>query len=230
MATVQSVIDRVLHITKDYDYVRWTMAELAGWLNDAVGQIATLHPRAAAKYVPLTLQEGSRQDLRTIDPSVRWIRLFELVCNMQPTTPGGTTYAPTGPTARMVLRSVLDQAFRTWRAKAATATAIEEYALDERQPYVFDVMPPVAAGTRVYALAAVKPAPCAALNQTGTALAVADEAFPLDDGYDIPAVDYVLFRAFSKDANDPTYAARAGNHLQAFQLAMGVEVKDASGA
>lgn len=227
MATIRSIIERITDVTKDYDHVRWSLAEIARWLNDAQDQIASLHPRAAADYTTLTLGAGSRQDLRLIDPTKRWIRLFELVCNVVST---GGTDALTGRTIRQVSRPALDFAFSNWRSKPATATAVKEFTMDEREPFTFDVNPPVAAGTKVYALAAAKPAPCMILTADGSDLADADEEFPLADGYDIPAVDYVLFRCFNKDANDPSYASRAAAHLQVFQLAMGVETRDAGGA
>ena len=221
MATVQSIIDRVTHITKDYDHVRWTLAELSLWLNEAAGMIAEINPRASSQYVTLSLAAGSRQNLTLIDSSKRWIRLIELVCNVNDD-------APTGKTIRLISRPALDTAFRSWRGRAPTAREVEEYAQDERERLTFDVVPPVLAGTKVYALAAVKPAACMVLNGDGTALADQNEVFPLADGYDTPAVDFVLFRCFSKDANDPTDSARAGAHLQAFQLAVGVENQDAA--
>lgn len=211
MATIQSIIDRVTFVTKDPDRVRFTLDEILLWLNNAQEQIASLHPRAASQYVTLTLAEGARQDLRTIAPTTRWIRLHELVCNVVGDKPVGTTI-------RQISRPSIDFAFRSWRGGSPTATAVKEYSMDEREPFTFDVNPPVAPGTKVYALAAVKPAPIT--SEAGD--------FALADGYDIPAVDYVLFRLFSKDANDQTYSARAAGHLQAFQLAMGVETKDAS--
>lgn len=223
MATIQSIIDRVTDVTKDYDHVRWTLPEIARWLNDAAGQIASVHPRAAARYVTLTLTEGSRQDLRTLDPDTQWIRLYELVCNV-------VDDEATGSTIRQISRPALDFAFRTWRGRTPTATEVKEYSLDEREPFTFDVNPPVAAGARVMALAAVRPEPCMILNEGGTALADPDEKFPLAAGYDIPAVDYVLARCFAKDANDPTYANRAAMHTQLFQATLGVEVSDTRGA
>lgn len=227
MATTQSILDRVTYVTKDYDRVRWTLPELSQWLNDAQGLIASLHPRAASQYKVITLAAGARQDLRVIEPTTRWIRLFELTCNV--TTVGGVT-SPNGRTISQVSRPILDAAFPTWRSKPPTATSVSEFTMDEREVFTFDVNPPVAAGVKVLALVAITPPPCAVLNDTGTALANAAEVFGLADGYDIPAVDYVIFRAYNKDANNPGYATDAANHLQAFQLAMGVETKDASAA
>lgn len=226
MATIQSIIDRITYITKDPDHVRWTLPEIALWLNNAKDQIASIHPRSSAEYVTLTLGEGHRQDLRVIDPTKRWIRLFEILANVEEHKDGPDT--PTGPTIRMISRQALDWAFRNWRASRSLATSVQEYALDERSPFTFDVVPAVQAGTKVYALASAYPPPCMILNSSGTALVDANEKFPLADGYDIPAVDYVLFRLFSKDANDPANAQRAATHLQAFQLAMRVEIIDAA--
>lgn len=225
MAKIQTIIDQVTDVTKDYDHVRWTLAEIARWLNNAQDQIAQIHPRAASQYRTLTLTSGSRQDLRIIDPAERWIRLFELTCNV---TEADSEGAASGKTIRQISRPSLDFAFRTWRGKAATAQEVKEFAMDEREAFTFDVNPPVAAGTKVYALVAVKPAPCMVLTSDASTLADPDEQFGLADGYEIPAVDYVLFRCFNKDANDPTYAQRSATHLQSFQLAMGVETRDAS--
>lgn len=207
--TIESVLSRVTDITKDYDRVRWSDPELLRWANDGQDQIASLHMRAADRHMTLTLAGGARQDLRTIDPTVRWLRLQNIVCNF-------VGNDPIGPTVRQVSRPMLDAAFRTWRSRSQAAQ-IEEFAVSEQEPFTFDVFPPAIAGTRVLALVATKPTP---ITSTTGALSLAD-------GFDIPLVDYILFRCFSKDANDPSYQARASGHLQAFQLAMGVETKDA---
>lgn len=210
MPTVQSIIDRVTFITKDPDHVRWTLDELVLWINNAISMIADTHPRAASEYRNLRLVEGARQNLRSIDPAVRWVRLMELVCNCDGA-------APNGPTIRQVSRPALDFSRRNWRS-ARLESQVKEYTMDEREPFTFDVYPPVEAGTTVHALVSITPPP----------VEDEDSDFPLADGYDIPTVDYVLFRAFSKDAGDQTYMARATGHLQAYQLAMGIETKDAS--
>lgn len=212
MATVQDIIDRVTFVTKDLDANRWSLGEVVTWLKDAIDQIATIHPRVASQYVTVALREGSRQDLRMIDAGRRWIRLHEVTCNVDGAN------APAGYTIRQVARPSLFFSLRRWTKPPATE--VREYAIDEREVNTFDVYPPVAAGTRVMVLASIKPAP----------IEDEDSEFPLPDGYDIAATDYVLYRLFSKDASDQTYAARATGHLQAFNLSMGLETKDASGA
>lgn len=218
-AKTQDVIDAITDVTKDVDHVRWPLAEISSWMNQGAGIIAKTNPRAAAQYLTLTLGAGARQDLRTIDATKAWIRLHELVCNMNGTD-------PTGDTIRQVARSALDSVFKSWR-KTASGSAVKEYTVDEREPFTFDVYPPVSAGTKVYALASVQPVKFCVLNADGSALQTATETIPLADGYEVPLMDYTLFRMFSKDANDPNYVARAAAHLQVFQAAMGVETKDA---
>lgn len=222
MATVQSIIDRVTYITGDSDRVRWSLREIVTWMNEAAGLLAEMPGgRVSAQYVTLTLAEGSRQSLAVIDPTKRWVRLFEIVCN----APSGK---PTGATVRQISRPALDVVSSKWRSQAPTARAVTEYALDERSALQFDVIPPVQAGVQVYALAAVKPAAFGVLDGTGSALANVDEEYPLADGMDVPTVDFVLYRCFMKDTNAPSSMARATAHLQAFQAAAGVEARDAA--
>jgi hypothetical protein len=216
----QEVIDAVTDVTKDYDRVRFLLPEISRWMNHGARQIATIDDRAASQYLTLTLGAGVRQDLRTIDATKSWVRLHEVVCNV---AVDGT---PNGDTIRKVVRSGLDSAFKRWRASASAST-IKEYSQDEREPFTFDVFPPAVAGTKVLGLASVRPGAFCVLNVGGTALANANELVPLADGFEVPLIDYTLFRLFSKDANDPTYVARAAMHLQAFQMSMAIEAKDA---
>lgn len=219
----QSIIDRVTYILRDDDHVRWTWPELSLWINDARNRVAELHPRVVADHRIITLQEGSRQDLRLIDPTTNWIRLYSLVCNVR-------DGKPTGPTIQVIDRNALDRAFSQWRGAPPTARDVQEFSLDDRDKYGFDVVPPVRAGVEVYAfVSAVPTAPIAVLNVNRDGLADSDEVTGLPPSYAIPMSDYVLYRCFTKDANDPTYASRAQTHLQAFTLEVQAEISDASG-
>lgn len=203
---VQSIIDRVTFVTKDVAHTRFSLEEIVAYINDAIKLMPSMNARCAAQYVQLSLAGGARQDLRGIDSTKRWVRLFEIVCN-------GTD----GPTVRPVARAALDNSAPNWRSEPQ-AQAIQEFATDEREPFTFDVYPPAAPGISVTALVAIAP----------DDVEDEDSDFPLADGFDIPTVDYVLYRLFCKDANDQTYMARSTGHFQAFSLAMGVETKDAA--
>lgn len=219
----QTILDSIADVTKDVDRQRWTLPEIARWLNQTASIIARVNDRATAGYYTLTLAAGVRQDLRTIDAAKKWQTLHALVCNA---TGAGEA---TGDAIFEVPRSALDSVFRTWRSTAPTATKVKEYALDPRVPLTFDVNPPVAAGVKIVALASVIPAPFCVLNGDGTGLQDTSEVIPLADGFDVPLLDGTLHRMFSKDANDPTYVSRAAMHLQLFQLGLGVVPQAAAG-
>lgn len=211
MAIVQDIVDRAMLITKDADGVRWTLDEMILWIRDAIDQIATLHPRVASQYRVVSLHEGTHQDLGLIDPSLRWIRLHELANNVD------ANQRPVGFKPRLVSDRALYFSVAKWGSRPPAAE-VREFSMDERETLAFNVYPPVAEGTQVLLLASIKP----------PAIEDEDSDFPLPDGYEVPATDYVLYRLFSKDANDQSYAQRAAGHLQSFQLAMSVEVKDAA--
>lgn len=219
----QSVLDRVVFVTGDPQYKRFKLPAISRFMNEAQSIIAERAPRSAATYRVLTLAAGARQDLRVIDSATSWIRLHEIVCN------ASGAGAPTGKTMRRIDRAAMDNAFASWRG-APNASEADEYSLDERDAFTFDVFPPVTAGAKVYALASVRPEPVCVLNTGGTALADPAEVITLADGYDIPVVDWVLFRLFSRDSSDAGYAGRAQGHFQAAQAALGVTLADAKGA
>lgn len=213
-----SLLSRIDDVTNDPQRKRFALERIALWLNEAAGLIAEMHPRASTARQTVTLVAGAEQDLRN-GSTTEWVRLFEV---MYPIVAG----AP-GAAMRQVDSKTLDRTFPNWRRRTPTALP-QEYALDERAPYSFDVNPPALAGVQVRVLAAVRPAPCCVLNTAKTALADPAEVFPLAAGYDVPAIDWVLYRLFSKDAGDATYAARAKAHLAAAQLVIGPVTKDAA--
>lgn len=215
----QSVIDRVVYVTNDPQFKLFRLTAIRRWMNEGAQLIAEVAPRAAAGRHDFTLAEGAQQDLRT-DTSKRWIRLHEALFNL-------TSTDAEGDHIRLVDPRSLNTAFRAWRRRAP-APSVFEYALDERTPFTFDVFPPVRAGAKIRVVASVAPPDFCVLNTGGTALADPTETIPLTDGFDIPLVDWVLYRLFTKDTTDQAYAARANNHRQAAQGALGVVIKDAA--
>ncbi len=216
-AKTQSVIDRVVFILRDGGHKRAKLTDISRAMNEGVAVLATSARRAAARDMTLTLKAGSRQDLRLIDTGKEWIRLHRLACNF-------VGAEPVGAAIRLVSREALDNAVADWRASPPAGT-VYEYSVVEDEPCMFDVFPPVIDGTKVLAVASAVPAPICVLNSGMTALADADEVIPLAQGFDVPLVDYTLFRLFSMDSNDPAYEKRAQQHLSLAQMAAGISAK-----
>jgi len=83
--TAGTIISKAATQLIDISGVRWTRAELLGWLNDGLRQIVVMQPNASATRSAVQLAAGTRQTL----PSGGWM-LLSVYRNMGTTgtTPG----------------------------------------------------------------------------------------------------------------------------------------------
>lgn len=200
-----SVIQQASDILKDATNVRWTVGELVRWLNAGQLALATARPDVMATYGTITLVAGVRQSIPTTA-----FRLLDVVCN---------TAAPKAA-VRKVDRQLLDLPEPNWRSRTP-ATAISHFYFEPRDPRAFYVYPPANAGVQVDALYATYPTPIAQ-PASGDYTAVTGD-LSVADIYASALLDYVLFRAFSKDSETTANAARAAAHLQAFTAVLGAD-------
>lgn len=188
--------------------MRYPRAELLVWLNDGQREISAIRPDVSAKRITIELHEGTRQTVPTESSG-----LIDLVRNIK-TTPCRGTRA-----IRRVSMALLDTQAPNWHT-VTTSSTIKEYVFDQRTPKTFYVYPPAVEGTLVEAVYAVPPT---ALTAEGTAISI-------DDIYANSLVDYVLFRAFSKETEDGLLQ-RAAAYRQSFENSLGVKTAgDASTA
>jgi hypothetical protein len=211
MSTVKviDIIQNVEHVLQDTN-IRWPRLELQNWINEAYLAIILLRPDANAKTGAFSCAAGSRQQLTAQFASA--LKLLDVTRNL---AVGSDKRA-----VRLVARSVLDDQRPTWHAERE-ATSIQHFMYDARQPKEFFVYPPASQDAIlevVYADAVV-----------GHALAEADldpaegntEAILLDDIYKSAITDWVLYRAYSKDAEYGSNEARAVASYNAFNTGMG---------
>lgn len=199
--TAQSIVDKAEQILQDATNVRWTEAELLGWLNDGQRQIALMRPDASVTNGNITLVAGTKQSL-----PASGLRLLDVVRNM------GVGGATAGTAVRLVDREVLDAQRPDWHSETASAS-IKHYVFDARNPKTFYVYPP-ATGTSPTVEAIYSVAPADVLIAA---------AITLDDIYQNPLLDWILYRAFSKDAEYAANEQLAIKHLSAFMSALGVK-------
>ena len=188
---------------QDPDYVRWSAAELVGYVNDGQRFIVAKSPTASAREEELTLVAGARQG---IPPGARL--LLEVLRNV-----GGKQAA-----VSQVARSMMDACLRLWAGQREAAEVIH-FMADARTPRLFDVYPPVEAGVKVLALLCMEPQD----TPTPVGGVVLGDVF-LDDDYRNALRHYALFRAFSKDSEGESVPALAQAHLQLCMDALGINV------
>jgi hypothetical protein len=215
MATVKVVdlIIRARTILQDTTSVRWALSELQLWLNDSYRETLTFRPDSNTLTGEFACVAGPRQVLTTTFANAS--RLVSVVRNTAATS---NKYA-----VRLVDRRSLDDQRKGWYGETQTVN-IEEYMFDFRQPRDFFVYPPATTVARLEVAYAQVPTPHTLtdeqLGNTATA-----EVIRIDDVFANALLDYMLYRAYTKDAELAANAQRAVAHYQAFQNALGVSAQ-----
>ena len=217
MATIKviDVIQRVEDILQDSN-TRWPRLELQNWINESYLQVVMMRPDANAKTATLTCAAGTRQTLVTAYPTA--LRLLDVVRNLA--TSSGKKVV------RLINRSVLDDQRPEWHNETGTVD-VQNYTFDARQPKEFFVYPPATTSAQIEVVYADSPGahslteaqldPGAGTPNT--------EVIKLDDTYLSSIIDWVLYRAYSKDAEYAANAQRATAHNQAFLSGIGVKTQ-----
>lgn len=213
MATVKvrEIIQRVEAVLQDSN-IRWPRIELQTWINESYLAITLLRPDANAKSGAFTCAEGTRQSLNVAFPSA--LRLLDVTRNVAATS--------SKKVVRLVSRSVLDDQRPAWHAETPSVN-IQHFTFDPRQPKEFFVYPPATTSAQVEVVYADAPQAHTLTESeldpdTGSA-----EVIKLDDIYMSPIIDWVLYRAYSKDAEYGANEARASAAYQSFNAAIGAK-------
>ena len=210
MSTVKvtDIIRRVEDVLQDTN-IRWPRTELQNWMNESYLAITLARPDANAKTGSFTCVAGTRQVLTAEFPSS--LRLLDVTRNLA--TNSGYKVI------RLVARSVLDDQRPAWHAETGT-TAIQHFTFDPRQPKEFFVYPPATTAAEIEVVYTDSPGATtlteAQLDPAGSDTTV----ILLDDIYMSPMIDWILYRAYSKDAEYGANEQRAQAAYGAFNAAL----------
>ena len=195
MATkVRSILNRVAAILHDEAHTRWSEAELLEWLND--GQRVIARGPVTDAYVirdNVTAVEGSVQTL----PS-NAIRLIDVIRNVSD-----------GSAIRQSDYAIVDMLRSTWRLDSTGPAEVFFY--DDRNPKQFEVFPPQAGGELIEVLYNGEPENA---QITGEII--------INNLYADSLIDYVAYRAFSKDTEDVSSLNRSTAFYNAFLIGTGL--------
>lgn len=218
MATtlVKEVFHRAGILLNDLNpqFRRWTELEFVYWLNDGQRAIAKYVPIAATRVDAVKLAKGSRQSLALIQAAsivpgdgstpadVQGLSLTDIVRNM------GIDGATPGASISVVSRELLDAYSRMWHASRASRV-IEHYTYDPTTPQHFYVYPPAAEGVWVEINYCADPKPVPAPAQAGAygKDGASTQTITLDDRWADDLLNYVVARAWMKDAEHAGNAA-----------------------
>lgn len=216
--TAQSVALRAVGLLQDTTSIRWPAAELVRWMNDAQRDIIMMRPDALVITGTMTLASGTRQDLDAAGLTPTPQKLIEVTRNMAATS--------TKKAVRQCQRNILDANTPGWHTLTASVNILH-FMFDERDPTAFYVYPPatIAAQLEVtygaYPTSVTEPADGALYTDITGNIGVSDI-------YANAVLDYMLYRAYDKDASYTSNAARSAKHFSAFAAAIGMESKATS--
>jgi hypothetical protein len=195
----QSIVDRARHILQDTTSggTRWLDDELMKWLNDAQREIVLLKPNAFSSVEDLSLGSGSKQEIASTG-----LLLLSVVRNTN------------GRAVRRVDRNILDSENPDWH-NVTSAASVEHYVFDEDAPTIFWVYPPNTGSGSVEII----------ISKSPTDVASVGSSITLNDIYMNVILDYMLYRAYSKDTDYAGNTQRAGTHYAAFNNSLGVKLQ-----
>lgn len=207
--TAQSLIRRCAEALEDLTSTRWPVAELVRHLNDGQREIAAQRPDAVAQRAVLDCTPGPLQQL-----PADALKLLDAV---------GNATATSRRALRLIDRNLLDAQTPGWRTQSG-ALELVHYMYDPRRPRELLVWPPAAPGAKLDVLYAAYPfdVPEPAAGATWENV-VGDLAVP--EVFANPLRNYILYRAFTKDAEYAGNAERAQMHYQLFTAALGAEAQ-----
>ena len=194
------IIDRARIVLQDTESARWADAELLKWINDGQRAIVVVRPDASTLNTTINLTTGTKQAI-----PADGIRLMDVVRNILANNGAGRA-------VRYVDREVLDSHDPSWHMSTAAVT-VKQYVYDNRDPKNFYVYPPAAAGAKLEIIYSKNP----------TDVAAAGSTLALEDIYAEPLLNYVLFRAYSKDAEYGANAGLSDKYFGIFQALLGIK-------
>jgi hypothetical protein len=208
VTTVFDRVQRAQTILQDTTGTRWPVLELQNWLNDSYKEIVMYRPDANSQTGTFTCASGTRQVLTTQFAGA--LRLLDVIRNV------AATSAKRG--VRIIDRKVLDDQRPAWHAETAVVN-IQHFMFDQRLPKEFLVYPPATTEAQLEVAYSSVPSPHT-LTEAQLSSTPSAEVIRIDDIYANTMLDYMLYRAYSKDVDYASNGQRAIAHLQAFSNAI----------
>lgn len=206
--TVSTVITNVKRVLQEVaeDGVRWSNNELLAWLNEAYQAIVQIKPDASSVNARMQLLAGTRQSIPESG-----LRLIDVVRNTAENSEKMGVLVTT--------RRALDTVRRSWHADPQSID-IEQFIFDDEDPVHFYVYPPASPEAELEIIyAAVPPAHADEYDDAKS------DQIRINDSFAPVITDYILMRAFSKDAEHAINIQRAQLHQNAYLRALGQKVQ-----
>lgn len=196
MILASAVIAQAQGIVQDMSAYRWTVPEWLEYLNDAQIQIVQLRPDMSVANISVPLIPGWKQAI-----PADGLRLLAIEANTS------------GRAIKLISTEKLNAFVPNWRTEKQ-ADVIKHYTIDQRDPARFSVYPPASAKASVECLYSVLPARCTTENSPIFSDIVKNQI-----------LDWMLFRAYSKDDEFADVAEKRNFYQNSFMSALGAKTQ-----
>lgn len=205
--TARSIVERAHVQLQDADGIRWPAYELVGWINDAQRAYLVQRPDQKCTTQAVSLTVGFRQAIPT-----EAMVLMDISNNS------------TGSMRRItkVDMLVLDSVLPTWRSTTASLQ-ITHFMHDLREPRSFQVYPPAASGAQVDMTYGLYPTDLTI--PSGTSASAVTGNLDLPDHAAEAVLNFVLHKAYSKDAEFGGNSQLAASYLALFNATTGSQLQ-----
>ena len=214
----KDLFERVRILLQDQDSIRWPLGELRGWLNDGQREIVLQKPNAKSETVVLALQAGTYQKIA--DTYLSILRVVRNITADGPPRVGGRA-------VRTVPREILDATIPDWHdiTVVSPKRVVSNVVYDQFDVRAFYTYPANDGTGRLEAVLSILPT---SIPEPADPDDIAGYTSPigLDDIYANALVDYILYRAYIKDASYAGNAQRAVACYTQFANALGIKLRN----
>ena len=200
--STRKVIDAIAQVRTtlvDTTGTRWPDLELLNGYNNAVLAVVNLRPDASTKNISFTTEAGKSKQVLPSD-GLRWMDIVYDVSSGNP--------------IRKTDRTTLDDQIPNWHN--SVGNRVTNWVFDERDPKTAYVYPQPADAVDIQIIYSVAPS---AVNITD--FENDTTTISIDDSYFNAIKEYMLYEAYSKDADYASNASRAAAHYNKFERTLG---------
>ena len=205
---VKDIINRVILLYHDEDYVRMNEQQYLRFLDDALLQLILARPDANEKREIIKLSPGARQKLpddayTLIDVYLNKVYLKDIDKFLD------------GKPIYQVARKDLDY-FNNWYSVSGNTEEINEFAYDIRTPNSYWVNPPVTNTPDVYVEIGYSYGIPPFADTTDTYAVTLEKTVPVSEAFRNAIVNYMLYLCYSVDSTSQYDRTVADKYLQLF--------------
>lgn len=201
MATsAESILINILEDLNDPGFVQWSPYDLIGYLNWGLREISVYRPDLFTVTASVALVAGAKQTLP--EAAVKFVEITRNTSGRE-------------RAIKRTTRELMDSFNPAWTT-ARSSTEIQHYTYDMRDPRVFYVYPPAAAGASVEMVYTTVPANMVTNVASPEAIDHVQGNVPIPDTLAPALGHYVLHRAFSRETEATLNPQKAAEHYQRF--------------